>query len=109
MTELEHIIVKDLLNKGYNKFYIRYMDDTLGLMKKSDVLIVLQALPAFHKNLNFTVDTFEDKKVLFISFLKKHSLDLLIDRNTTDIFCKDTHTGQYTSFNSFITLKLKTS
>ena len=75
MTELEHIIVKDLLNKGYNKFYIRYMDDTLGLMKKSDVLIVLQALPVFHKNLNFTVDTFEDKKVLFISFLKKHSLD----------------------------------
>ena len=47
------------------------MDDTLVLMKKSDVLIVLQALPVFHKNLDFAVDTFEDKKVLFISFFKK--------------------------------------
>ena len=48
------------------------------LMKKSDVPIVLQALDGFHKNLNFTVDTFEEKKVYF--------LDLLIDKNTTEIF-----------------------
>ena len=54
------------------------MDDTLILMKKSDVLIVLQAFNGFHKNLNFTVDTSEDKKI--------HFLDLLIDRNTTDIY-----------------------
>ena len=53
------------------------MDDTLVLMKKSDVTIVLQALDGFHKNPNFTVDAFEDKKV--------HFLDLLIDRNTTHI------------------------
>ena len=78
------------------KFYIRYMDDTLVLMKKSDVAIVLQALNGFHKYLNFTV---EDKKV---------HLDLLIDRNTIDIFYQDTHTGQYTNYNSFMPLKLKT-
>ena len=77
------------------------MDDTLVLMKKSGVTIVLQALNGFHKNLTFTVDTFEDKKVLF--------LDLLIDRNTTDLFYKDTHTGQYTNSNSFMSWKLKTS
>ena len=69
------------------------MDDTL--------VLVLQAFNGFHKNLNFTVDTFEDKKV--------HFLDLLIDRNTTDIFYKDTHTGQYTNYNSFMPWKLKTS
>ena len=51
MTELERGIVKGLFN--INKFYIRYMDDTLVLMKKSNVPIVLQALDAFHKNLNF--------------------------------------------------------
>ena len=84
----------DLFNKGYLKFYIRYMDNMVVLMKKSDVPIVLQALDGFHKNLNFTVDTFEDKKV--------HFLDLLIDRNTTDIFYKDTHTGQYTNYNNFM-------
>ena len=63
-------------------------------MKKYDVLIVLEAL---HKNLNFTVDTFDDKKV--------HFLDLLIDINTTDLFYKDTHTGQYTNYNSFMPWK----
>ena len=56
MTELERVVVKDLLNKRYLKFYIQYMDDTLVLMKKS-VTMVLQALNGFHKNLNFTVAT----------------------------------------------------
>ena len=65
MTELERRVVKDLFNKGYLKLYIRDMDDRLVLMKKSDVTIVLQALNGFHKNLTFTVDTFDDKKVLF--------------------------------------------
>ena len=68
MTELERRVVKDLFNKGYLKLYIRYMDDRLVLMKKSDVTIVLQALNGFHKNLTFTVDTFDDKKVLFKIF-----------------------------------------
>ena len=68
MIELERVVVKDLFNKGYVKFYIQYMDDTIVLMKKSDVPIVLQALNGFHKNLNFTVDTFEDKKVIFQIF-----------------------------------------
>ena len=86
MTELERMIIKDLFNKGYFKFYIWYMDDTLVLTKKSGLSIVLQALNGFHKNLNFTVDTFRYKKSIF--------LYLLIDRNTTDIFYKDTHTGQ---------------
>ena len=63
MTELERVVINDLFNKEYLKFYIRYMDDTLVLTKNSDIRIVLQALTAFHKNLNFTVDTFEDKKV----------------------------------------------
>ena len=68
------------------------MDDALVLMKQSDVPIVLQAINGFYKNLNFTLDTFEDKKSTFsISF---------DSRSTTDIFCKDTHTGQYASYNS---------
>ena len=33
----------------------------------------------------------------------------MIDRNTIDLFYKDTHTGQYTNSNSFISWKLKTS
>ena len=55
MTELECVVVKDLFNKGYLKFYIQYMDDMLVLMRKSYVPIVVPALNGFHKNLNFTV------------------------------------------------------
>ena len=36
-------------------------------------------------------------------------MELLIVRNTTDIFCKDTHTGKYTNYNRFMPWKLKTS
>ena len=68
-------------------------------MKKSDVLIVLQALNGSHKSLNFTVDTFEEKKSTF--------LGLLINRNITDIFYKDTHTGQYTNYDCFMLRKLE--
>ena len=34
MTEHERVVGNDLFNKGYLKFYIRYMDNTLALMKK---------------------------------------------------------------------------
>ena len=44
------------------------MDDALVLMKQSDVPIVLQAINGFYKNLNFTLDTFEDKKSIFYIF-----------------------------------------
>ena len=49
ITKLKRMVVMDLFNKGYLKFYIRFIEDTLVLMKKSDVPIVLQALMAFMK------------------------------------------------------------
>ena len=66
MIQVDRVVVKKLFTKGYLKFYIRFMNDTLIFMKKkSDVSIVLQALNGFHKNLNFKVDTFEKVKVHF--------------------------------------------
>ena len=34
MIELDRVVVKELFNKGYLKFYIRFMDDMLIFMKK---------------------------------------------------------------------------
>ena len=65
MTELERVVVRDLFNKGYLKFYIQYMDDRLYLTKKSDLPIVLQAFNGFHKNLNFTEITLKTKEYNF--------------------------------------------
>ena len=93
LTEFEKLVVDDLVNSGILKFYRRYVDDTLVLMKVSDIPFVLNKFNSFDKNLKFTVDTFDSRKV--------HFLDLEISQSGIDIYRKPTHTGQYTHFDSF--------
>ena len=85
MTELEIKVVDSLFKDGSLKLYIRYVDDTLALIKESNIDNVLSKLNGFHPSLNFTVDKFDDGAV--------HYLDLKIIDNGTDIYYKDTHTG----------------
>ena len=54
----------------------------------------------FDKNI-CTVDTFPDGSV--------HFLDIKVDESHTDIYYKDTHTGQYISFHSQTPWLLKTA
>ena len=56
---------------------------------------------SFDKNIKFTVDTFSGGKA--------HFLVIKVDKNHTDIYYKDTHTGQYTSFHSQTPWRLKTA
>ena len=93
MTELERIIVDDLMADGVIKFYMRYVDDTLVLIKSEEIQKVLDKLNSFDKNLRFTHDPFSDGDT--------HFLDIRIRENTRDIYYKDTHTGQYTHFSSY--------
>ena len=65
---------------------------TLVLIKPENVQKVLMKLNSFHKSLNFTFDSFPDAV---------HFLDIKIEKNKTDIYRKDTHTGQYVHFTSF--------
>ena len=83
MTELEKIMVSDLINSGLIKFYIRYVDDTLLLAKEDDIDNIVQQINAFDDNLKFTIDKFTDNNV--------HFLDIKIDHNKTDL--QITHTG----------------
>ena len=99
MTELEIKVVDSLFKDGLLKFYIRYVDDTLALIKQSDIDNVLSKLNGFHPSLNFTVDKFDDGVV--------HYLDLKITDNETDICYKDTHTGQYMHFSSYTPSSIK--
>ena len=85
LTEFEKAIVDDLIQTGIIAFYRRYVDDTLVLIKPKEI--------PFDKNLKFTVDNFENRKI--------HFLDLEISDSGIDIFQKSTHTGQYTRFDSF--------
>ena len=93
LTELEKAIVDDLIRSGIVKFYRRYVDDTLVLIKPADIPSVLNKSNSFDKNLRFTVDTFKDGTV--------HFLDLEITDSGLDVFRKLTHTVQSTHFKSF--------
>ena len=89
MTELETVIVK-LFAANLLKFYIRYVDNTLALIKESDINIVLKKLNSFHPSLKFTVDKFDDGIV--------HYLDIKTVDNKTDIYFQDTHRSIRTFF-----------
>ena len=79
---------------------IHYVDDTLALIKESDIDNILSKLNSFHPSLNFTVDKFDDGVL--------HYLELKIIDNETDIYYTDTHTDQYMHFSSYTTWNIKT-
>ena len=93
MTELERVIVDRLIQSGSIKFYARYVDDTLLLVKPEDVNGILEKFNSYHKNLEFTMDTFDD--------CVPHFLDLEIQRDGLSIFRKETHTAQFVHYDSF--------
>ena len=92
MTECDKVIVQ-LIENNILKFYIRYVDDTLLVLRKKDIDIVLNKFNSSMQNLKFTVDTFEN--------CVSHFLDIEICPNGLGIYHKNTQTGQYTNINSF--------
>ena len=101
LTELEKTVVSDLIRCDTIKFYKRYVDDTPLLINPSDIPTVLAKFNEFHKNLKFTADIFPDGVI--------HFLDIKISVDGTDVYRKDTHTGQYTHFSSFEPFSRKTA
>ena len=80
---------------------IRYVDDTLVLIKPSDISAILAKLNSFDRNLKITVDTFPDDLI--------HFLHIKVSVDSADIDRKETHTGQYTHFSSFEPFSRKTA
>jgi hypothetical protein len=89
LSEFEKLIVSDLIESGIIKFNSRYGDDTLVLIKPSNIPIALDKFNSFDKNLKFTVDTFSDNAI--------HFLDILILSDNTDVYYKTTHTNTHIS------------
>ena len=101
MTEFEKVVIQKLIDDGTIPFYIRYVDDTLALIKPENIDRVLKMFNEFAKGITFTVDTFEDGNI--------HFLDLFINGSNleTSIYSKPTNTGQYINFGSFTPWRLK--
>ncbi|KAL9957548.1 hypothetical protein ACROYT_G039190 [Oculina patagonica] len=101
MTEFKETIVKQLIDRGLITFYCRYVDDTLLLIKPDTIDIILELFHKFDKNIRFTYDLFENTT--------PHFLDINILTNGIGIYRKDTFTGQYTNFDSFVPWRQKIS
>ena len=94
MVELESKIIRPLIEDGTIKFYTRFVDDTLLLLKKDDIERVKAELERFDSNLKFTYDMFETEN--------PHFLDIEITSNGLKIYRKETFTGHYSDFSSFV-------
>ena len=94
LTQFENVIVKPLIETSVLKFYCKYVDDTLVMIKKDKIQHVLNSFNSFDKNLRFTVDTFDDGNI--------HFLDIkILNNGETDIYIKDTNTGLYVQYHSY--------
>ena len=83
LSDFGKLIVSDLIASGIIKFYRRYVDDTLVLIRPSDISHVLNKFNNFDKNLKFTVDTFSDGIIYFSG--------ILISENNRHFYQKPTH------------------
>ena len=101
MTELENTTIKPLINDNTIKFYSRFVDDTLLVVKAEHIPRIHNLLNQFDHNLQFTVDMFKDEI--------QHFLDLEISNSGLTIYRKDAHTGQYVNFSSYTPWKYKVS
>ena len=101
MCELEDKVIRKLINNGVIKFYTRFVDDTMLLVKPENVELVKQELEKFDRNLKFTYDCFEDEI--------PHFLDIELHEDGLKIYRKDTFTGHFTHFDSFVPWSWKIS
>ena len=57
-TQCENVIFYELIEKTIVKFYIKLVDDTLLVIGKNGIKIVLNKFNSVNKNLQFTIDIF---------------------------------------------------
>ena len=85
MTELEGKVLRSLISDGTIKF---------DVVKPHDIDHIRNLLNEFDPNLRFTVDTFKD--------IVPHFLDLEFSPDGLEIYRKDTNTGLYINFHSYV-------
>lgn len=91
ITELDHKIIKCLINENTIKFFGTYIDDVI---KRQYVRHIFPLLSSFDKNLHFTVNLFQNEV--------PHFLNLQISPDGASTFRKNTNTVSYTYYKSYI-------
>ena len=60
MTKYRKVLADKLIEDGIIKFYVRYVDDTLLVIKRTDISWALNKFNSFNGNLKFTINAFEN-------------------------------------------------
>ena len=94
MADLKEKVIKSLINNNTIKFYARYIDDTLFVIKREDVCPIHNILNNCNPNLRFTVDLFQNEV--------PRVLDLELSPDGISIFRKNRNTGLYTHFSNYV-------
>ena len=79
------------------RFWKRYVDDTLTIVKEGSINHVLQQLNSFHPNIQFTFEIESSGRIPFLDILiirKKSKIETTVYRKSTD-------TGIYLNWFSF--------
>ena len=85
--------------------YCRYVDDVFLLVHKAHVLYNLRDLFERKSVLKFTYEIETNKKLAFLDCMISKTPGTLV----TDVFVKETNTGECMSYNSFAPHRYKTS
>ena len=93
MTDHEEKVIKPLINDNTIKFYARYVDDTLFVIKRENVRRIQNLLNNFNPILRFTVDLFQNEV--------PHFLDLELSPDGISIL-ERTQTPAYTHFSRLV-------
>ena len=85
-------------------FYERYVDDIFVLFKRPEhVKPFVDYMNNKHKNINFSFETEKDEQMSFLDVNMFHENGKFV----TNVYRKETFTGVYTNFSSFIPLEHK--
>ena len=66
MPEFERLAVDKLIKNDLIRFYIRYVDDNLVLVKVENIDNIMKQFNSFDKSIQITIDRFEDGIVHFL-------------------------------------------
>ena len=94
MIDFEEKVIKTLINDNRIRFNARFVNDTLFVIKREGVSRIQNPLNNFEPNLRFTVDLFQNEV--------PHFLDLELSPDGISICRKNTNTGLYTHFRSYV-------
>ena len=63
LTEFEKVVVTPLMESGISKFYCKYVNNALVLVKVDLIYKILKLFISFHNNFQFTAEKFENEEI----------------------------------------------